>query len=409
MVGSVLSLRSTGDVYNWRKLSDYDEYEIFSLLNNTSNNNRYPNPNFNSYMADEAAKLFHMKSCDVDKVAVYRFNCVKVLSGTDFILENRSLIHSDFIDPQSHTSPAENFGIIRRCGSGVKIYFYKSDLYFDHAISLFGQCNSNYAHWLTESLTKLALINKIDEANLVPILIEDGLHPNIYESLKLISGSRKIIRVSRWSSVNVNVLYVATPSGYERYLPESIFSKTDEPYWNCFSGQLLGILRKDIYCALNINELNNDVSSELLFVSRSSKSGNLRALINAMDIENASKKKGLTVIQPELMSFIEQVNVFSGAKVVVCPIGAALVNMIFAKPGIDLVVLSPYFKGASFNYYNNLATALGHNITYVLGRPSKSVGSYSQNFYTVCEGDYDLVLSSILHLNSSDLVNAQVN
>ena len=73
------------------------------------------------------------------------------------------------------------------------------------------------------------------------------------------------------------------------------------------------------------------------------------------------------MITPESMGFTEQVVACVDAEIIIAPIGASLANMIFARSGCKIIVLSPYYDEASYYYYSNLAGVLGHELHYVLG------------------------------------------
>ena len=62
-----------------------------------------------------------------------------------------------------------------------------------------------------------------------------------------------------------------------------------------------------------------------------------RNLLNRAELIEALKPLGFVAIQPEKLSFDEQVLTFAQAEVIVCEFGAALVNAIFSKPATKVV------------------------------------------------------------------------
>jgi hypothetical protein len=62
-------------------------------------------------------------------------------------------------------------------------------------------------------------------------------------------------------------------------------------------------------------------------------------LVNAAEIEAAVAEHGFTIVHPEELTFVEQVNLLANAKRVVAPEGSALFLCYFASPGTRLLVL----------------------------------------------------------------------
>ena len=65
--------------------------------------------------------------------------------------------------------------------------------------------------------------------------------------------------------------------------------------------------------------------------------GNSRNVSNRADMIEALKPLGFVAIQPEKLSFDEQVLTFAEAEVVVCEFGAAMANAMFCRPGTKVV------------------------------------------------------------------------
>jgi len=61
------------------------------------------------------------------------------------------------------------------------------------AASFVDACASNYAHWMTEVLSRIAMFCAEERFNGIPIVVNDGLHKNIMESLFLVTGSEREI------------------------------------------------------------------------------------------------------------------------------------------------------------------------------------------------------------------------
>lgn len=291
------------------------------------------------------------------------------VGGVDFVFLKNLAIHHDLFLPNEHHCPAENLGIIqvpKHDKRFVYLRLNKPSINIPKAISLLGQCSTNYAHWLTETLPKLAIVDSCDLYNDFPLLIDEGLHANILESLHTINkNNREIIIIKRWSSVKVRELIVISTPGYERYSPQGLHNKEAKPYINKFSKSSLHLLRQMV-----INSIHSDsvfYYPKKIYLARSKSSKNLRQILNIDAIEFFLDDQQVERINSDQLSFVEQVKACMNAELIVCPIGAALTNMIFAPPGCKIICLSPYYDDANYFYYTNLAATLGHQMNFVLG------------------------------------------
>ncbi|MDP0590132.1 MAG: hypothetical protein QS748_13480 [Candidatus Endonucleobacter bathymodioli] len=97
---------------------------------------------------------------------------VAVVGGTNFILRDGVAFHPDLYDSLRDVSPAERFGFMTAfpdCGE-VVFHFPESTREIPNGVSLLGQCTGNYAHWLTETLPKLLLVDTVESYREIPIV-----------------------------------------------------------------------------------------------------------------------------------------------------------------------------------------------------------------------------------------------
>jgi hypothetical protein len=202
------------------------------------------------------------------------------------------------------------------------------------------------------------------------ILVDGNLHPNIYESLNLICSKKyHPLRVKRWTSISVETLMVASPPAYERYSPLGVSLSEPKPFAYSYNAECFKLLRLAVLTALCHDRLA--VPSERVYLARSKSSSNLRQICNANVVEETVSAKGFRVVRPDILSFREQVQSVSRAKVIISPIGAALANAVFAQPACHVIVLAPWYEGARYDYWAGLLMALGHKTTFVLGHQSE--------------------------------------
>jgi len=324
-----------------------------------------PSPFFFGYKSEVASKKTELIKIKTPRISVFETLDSLVIGGVDFIFVDGIAFHHEYFVPQSHFCPAENVGVVKinRQKSTIKLNIYRSPKSISSAANLLGQCASNYAHWLTETLPKLAILDLMDVYSDVPLLVDDGLHTNIYRSLDILNKKkREIIKVKKWEAFNVKKLLLISQPGYERYVPQNIDFKEADPYVNVFSPTALAILRREVTLKIASKNIH------AVYLRRSKASSNLRYIENIRELEEVIFNKNYKTVDVDLMNFDEQVQSVKDAKFLIAPIGASLANMIFAAPGCKVIVLSPYYDGASYHYYTNLACALGHSIYFILGK-----------------------------------------
>lgn len=237
------------------------------------------------------------------------------------------------------------------------------------AISLVGSASANYVHWLTETAPKFALIDEIANLSSLPLIIDADLHPNILQSLHCLNThKRKLIPLKRGQICKVDKLVSISPVAYVPFdyrrgvKPEQL---EIDPGWAMFIPRGLHLLRQKL---LPPPSEGKHVSGRRLFLRRTSQ---FRQMRNVMEVEALLHELGFLVIEPETLSFVDQVKLFSSAEIIVAQAGAALGNMIFAPENCHVVILSAWSPFSIYYYFSNLASMLGQRCTYVLCNPGK--------------------------------------
>ena len=93
------------------------------------------------------------------------------------------------------------------------------------------------------------------------------------------------------------------------------------------------------------NFLNPKTSVEIskkIYVTR--EDSNYRKIINENDVVKLLSKKGYRVINPQLYEIEEQIEIFSNAEKIIAPHGSNLANIIFCKPGTEILEITPSFN-----------------------------------------------------------------
>lgn len=298
---------------------------------------------------------------------------VGVMGGTNLLFHKNFAVHPNLQNPERDVIPAEYLGFAKvdTNRKTIKLGITKEPIYVKEAISLLGNCTGNYAHWLTETLPKLVLIDEHSDYMGVPILVDDWIHPTILSTIDLFNRhERKIVYVGRWQTIIIEKLIDLSPTAYTP--PESRFyykTKLLPPPvsdYYIFSGFSLNKLK---FAAWEVTkEVKSPVVSKRLYLKRPIKStGNGRLIVNSKEVDSVIESYGFTPVSPADMSFEEQIALFKHAECVVSPIGAALINTLFSPTGCKVICLSPYYEKANYFYFSNFMGILGHEMYYVIG------------------------------------------
>lgn len=362
-------------------------------------------------------------------VSLVELSDVQVMGSTEFILYGRSAIYPAIIDPHRDVFTAEIQGRahVDLENRRVRLWPRSRQLKVDRAVSLIGQCMGNYAHWITEALTRLVLVDEIPHLSDYPILIDHGIHPRLLEALAVVNRrSRPIIQVKPWQRVHVASLAYLTPPSYtppdDRHHWKTGTLGEARPDAFLFSDTALAKLRsgtQDLASSfVQTTDARNripDITSIVLertggetaattveFADPSQKdlkqrtifpkriylrrqlrnTGNGREIVNAFQVEMLLAEMGFCAIDPADLPFEQQALLLRDCEYVVAPIGAAVTNLAFAKPGCKVALLAPFYRNASYYYFFNFLAALGHTVAYVLGPqiPNSGPNLYHLNF-----------------------------
>lgn len=222
-------------------------------------------------------------------------------------------------------------------------------------------CAINYAHWLSEVLPRIVLFCAEERFRHVPIVVNDGLHRNIMESLlRVVGPEREIITLAVGRALLVGQLHLTAAAGYVPFGQRN--TRLSGHSHGVFSPQALALLRK----RLGEPARSADAAHwpARIFIRRGS---GARMLANTAEVETLMIARGYTIIQPETLSFMQQVRLFANARIVVSPTGAALANAIFCQPGTQVAVLMAKHQEMIYRYWCDMLTPLGIDVSYVLG------------------------------------------
>ena len=293
-------------------------------------------------------------------------NDAHVIPSSNTILTNDLMIFHDLYNPRCQIGSEELNGRVefdeRQRKARLKLIFGgHHDL--AEAAHFLDAAAANYAHWITEILPRIVMFCEVEAYKNIPILVDENLLPNIWQSLALAIGSyRSVYVVSPLISVKVQKLHVISVAGY---IPFGFRGATDhDALHGKYSPVALASVR-DLAIEAVMNEKLERILPKKIFIRRKSSS---RRLLNQDQIEEILLAKGFSVVSPEELTFLEQVRLFNEAEAIIGPTGAAFANIIFCNPSAKVTILIAEVPEMIYFYWVKLASVAGLNLTYVLGR-----------------------------------------
>ena len=131
------------------------------------------------------------------------------------------------------------------------------------------------------------------------------------------------------NSLNVEFTFV--------FLDDDFYHFTDSQFPQFLSmNDSIEILKKFISPKTNVE------ISKKIYVTR--EDSNYRKIINEGDVVTILRANGYRVINPQLYEIDEQIEIFSNADKIIAPHGSNLANIIFCKPGTEILEITPTFR-----------------------------------------------------------------
>lgn len=224
-------------------------------------------------------------------------------------------------------------------------------------------CASNYAHWLTEVFPRICVFCENENFKAVPIIINAGLHANIMQSVALVAGDRQVIALPIGAKIEVEKLLLTSVAGYVPFEWRAGVAIENSYSHGLFSLKAFHSLRTKVLSTLG--GVKKEDWPKKIYLKRVSGG---RKITNHKAVEKLLLTKGFVIVEPERLSFLQQVALFSAADIIVGSSGAAFANIIFCKPATKIVICIPAYLKTSFWYWQNIALASnGNTVKYILG------------------------------------------
>lgn len=287
-----------------------------------------------------------------------------IYGGTNLILANEAVICHDLYDFVRDYTSEELSGrnlIDPRKGRIRWLLHDEAPERLTFAAAFVDACALNYAHWLTEVLPRIAAFCTEEQFKDIPIVVNDGLHENIMESLFLVVGpEREIITLPIGRALQVDALYLTSVAGYVPFGRRN--EKLSGHSHGLFSPRAFKLIRNKV--ASFAESLPEQTWPKKIYIRRNS---GARKVTNAAELEEFLFAKGYVIVDPERLTFLQQAQLFRNSKEIISATGAAISSAIFCKPGTRLGILMGKHENMIYRYWLNMLAPLHINVSYVLG------------------------------------------
>jgi capsular polysaccharide biosynthesis protein len=311
------------------------------------------------------------------EVYVAKLKNVEINGGTNLIFTENQVICHDLYDFSRDYTSEEMHGrhIIDAKKLRIRVLTEdKAPERIREAATFVDACASNYAHWMTEVLPRIVAFCTLDHLSHVPVIINEGLHANLIESVALVAGEgREIITLPLGRTIQVEQLYATSVAGYVPFSPRN--EKGLNKHHGLFSSHAVKNLAQYFHNYFKLTDVND--YPEKIYIRRKSL---VRNLLNSLEIESFLIANDYTIIEPEKLNFIEQIKIFSAAKIILGSAGAAMVNLIFMKPGQRILIIMPSVENTIYWYWQNMACASDFSVNYIFGDEGDSFNDIHSDF-----------------------------
>ncbi|MCC9656526.1 glycosyltransferase family 61 protein [Rhodopirellula halodulae] len=238
--------------------------------------------------------------------------------------------------PNHPTGHFYRYAVAKRFLSKTKKYGGDKTYAFIH-----NHWSRGYHHWVVESLVRLMHLNN-ELSDPVNILIPEDYPVFAHQSLELLCGEHAVERI---------------PSGKNARIPNAIVAAN--PAYKVFIPDTIARLREWVWLAA-LPENREKHPHRRIYISR--EFAQMRRVENERQVQAAMRAAGFEIIHTEKLSFCDQVVLFSETKILAGIHGAGLTNLVFMRPGTQLLEFrrSPIAGKKTWNHcFRDLAAAAG--------------------------------------------------
>lgn len=241
--------------------------------------------------------------------------------------------------------------------------------------------SSNYGHWLVDDLPRLKAAAAVMRHSGRPVRIVIHRYGEAIDAVRIAS-----IRLLLGAAAHVDLVDPDVPT----HFPELhyVTPVTQHPLQK--SPAALDQAARDVLARLALEEPQANGPLQL-FVLRPARYG--RGLANQDAICALAAARGFTLVDPDGLSFGQQVRSFASAQVVMGQMGAAMTNSLFCRPTTTVIHLAP--TGWIEPFYWDLASVRGHHYRVLYGDVTDSDVPAHRSGFTIDPAAVERALAAL--------------
>lgn len=280
---------------------------------------------------------------------------VEAVSGSSLVLRRGHVALYDYAETGPRARELQCPNLLHVAGDHCSFRLPARIVQIDEAFSLLHDHGHNYHHWLLEVLPRYLLARKQGLPATVPLLIEGPVGRQLREILQQDAlGDPPLAEIPRGASAQVKRLHWMSDLCVNKVHTDRAPAR-DDILFSPTAVQLLRELAAPHFASPHVATMPRRYDRVL--ITRANVQ--FRRLVNRGVLQTAMETQGCWSFDPGQASWVEQVRVFSNARLIVAEAGAALANLVFCQQGATVIVLVNGHANSNYFYLAQLAALVG--------------------------------------------------
>ena len=283
----------------------------------------------------------------------YRFiKDASVIAGSGLIYKNQITYHFGDYDPKLELLNEEISSFYNKGDNTVMSSHIDAPIYPLNLLH-----SGNYFHLLVEHLPRFIKLKQDGVIKRDVVIVLGRQHKNLLDAFFLANNDENQLTLlesgNRLSSPRV----IGSSGSFQQF---ELKDKT-MPSKASVCRESLTFARHYFWKKLGLNARKRKLRpGKKLFVLRNSTQRNL---LNINELASLAREHNFELLQPELLTFREQAQVFSEAETVIGPTGAWLANLIFLRPEAVVHILNPITCKTVTSPWKRIGDVFGISVT----------------------------------------------
>ena len=215
--------------------------------------------------------------------------------------------------------------------------------------------NNNYFHWMFDILPKIKIAISYYPRNKIDYFYMPKLQDFQKRILKILNINFKVIDSSKFKHLSAKNIIVPE---HPWYIKNRVFDEVEKlPKW----------IIKWLSSSFKTKPWRKKTK---VFIDRSESVNKHCQLINNQEVIDYLKKKNFKILKIGKYDFLEQIKIFSSAKIIIGPHGAAFTNLVFCKSKTKVIEIKPADRP---NNYRTISKFMNLNYKQIKTKPTNNL------------------------------------